>query len=368
MKEICSIEILKELLKFRSITPNDDGAFNYISVLLSNFEEFRVDKNGVKNIIFMKKFGEGPHLCFAGHIDVVRPGNGWDSDPFAPFEKDGYIYARGAQDMKSGVSAFICAVLAAKNFSGTLSILLTSDEEGDAVFGTKIALEFLRDRACLPDFAVVAEPTCEKIFGDTIKVGRRGSINGLLKINGVQGHAAYPAKCVNPVHILAQNFGEFAGRDLDAGSEFFEPSKLVVVDIRGGMQVCNVTPSDVCVMFNVRNSTATSLEAVRNFVSELYKGRDFELDLKQSSKPFLTDKNSKIVQNLAISVEKISAVKPKFSTGGGTSDARYFAEFGVAVAEFGVINDRIHAINERVAVSEVQKLTKIFIDLIENFN
>lgn len=367
MRHFDSMEILNELLKFQSITPDDDGAFNYISMILNDFEEINIDKNGVKNVIFRKTFGPGVHICFAGHIDVVKPGIGWDSDPFDPLQKDGFIYARGAQDMKSAVAAMICAVSGVQNFNGTISLLLTSDEEGDAVFGTREALKFLQSRGELPDFAVVGEPTCETVFGDTIKVGRRGSINGILRINGIQGHVAYPNKCVNPVHILASKFANFAGHDFDSGNDFFEPSKLVVVDIRGGMQVCNVTPSDVSVMFNVRNSNLTDANDIKNFINDLYKDCDFDLNLKVSSNPFLTDKNSKIVQKLSQSVQKISGVCPAFTTGGGTSDARYFAEFNVDVAEFGVINDRLHAINERVSVNEVQKLTEIYKDLIENF-
>ncbi|MSN96514.1 succinyl-diaminopimelate desuccinylase [Campylobacter sp. FMV-PI01] len=361
-------EILLQLLKFKSITPNDDGALNYLAMIFADFDTKFIEKNGVKNLFLNKKFGEGEHLCFAGHIDVVKPGNGWQSDPFYPVIKDGYIYGRGTQDMKSGVAAFVAAVLSAKNFDGTLSILLTSDEEGDAIYGTNEVLKFLKESGNLPDFAVVAEPTCEKIFGDTLKVGRRGSINGVLKIFGKQGHAAYPKKCINPAHILATKFSEFAGFDLDDGSEFFEKSKIVITDIRGGMEVCNVTPGEIKIMFNVRNSNLINLEDVKKYIENLYKDYDINLDIKASSMPFLTDKNSKIVNKIAKSIQNVCDIRPNLSTSGGTSDARYFATNGVSVVEFGVINDRIHAINERVSLDEVAKLQRVFSDLIENFN
>ena len=388
------IEILKELIKFRSLTPSDDGAFNYVSMLLADFSEDRFELNGVTNAIFTKRFGQGPHLCFAGHIDVVPPGEGWASDPFKPVEVDGFLYGRGAQDMKSGIAAAICALAAAHDFKGTLSLMLTSDEEGDGIYGTREMLSKLREQGALPDFAIVAEPTCEVRFGDTIKIGRRGSINGVLTLTGIGGHAAYPDKCINPVHILAPVLASLAGHDLDAGSEDFASAKIVITDIRGGSQVVNVTPKDVRVMFNVRGGVGLGLEDVRDYVLRLFEldakdalcsesescgklemsctaqlraGASLHLALKSSSKPFLTQRNSKIVQKLSASLQKICGAAAELNTAGGTSDARYFAEFGVETAEFGVRNDTIHQINERVEISDVENLAKIFSDLIENF-
>lgn len=361
------VEILKELLKFKSITPDDDGAMNFINMFMDGFDADFVDVNGIKNLILTKKFGDGVHLCFAGHIDVVPAGDGWDSDPFEPELKDGFVYARGAQDMKSGVAAFLCACKDATKFNGTLSIILTSDEEGDGIYGTLEALKFLKSRGNLPDFSLVAEPTSSSTFGDTIKIGRRGSVNGVVTINGVQGHAAYPEKCVNPVHQLASVFSDFAGYELDSGSKYFGASKIVITDIRGGMEVVNVTPKSVKIMFNVRNSELTSCEDIKRYTEHIFNGFDFTLSLKESSKPFLTDESSKIVIQAQKSIENICKISPDLSTSGGTSDARYFAAFGVPVVEFGVVNDRIHAINERVLQSEVESLYLVFKDLIENF-
>lgn len=363
------VDFFKELCKFKSITPNDDGALNYIAVELSDFEAFFIEKEGVKNLLLTKKFSEdGVHLAFGGHIDVVPSGNGWSSDPFDPLEKDGFIYARGAQDMKSGLAAFICAIKEVEKFQGRISLILTSDEEGEAKYGTLEVLKFMQEKDILPDFAIVAEPTCDKKFGDSIKIGRRGSINGKLLIKGKQGHVAYPQKCINPIHNFAPILKFLAGFDLDPGDEAFSPSKIVITDIRGGMEVSNVTPNDLKLMFNVRNSPQTTLEDVQKYVEKTCEGLDYELSLTQSSKPFLTNIDSKIVQSLNQSVQKITQIVPELNTKGGTSDARYFAEFGIDVVEFGVCNDTIHAIDERVSIEELEKLYLVFKDLIENFN
>ncbi|MBE3022807.1 succinyl-diaminopimelate desuccinylase [Campylobacter sp. 7477a] len=361
-------ELLINLLKFKSITPHDDGSLKYIAEFMSEFECKFIEKNGVKNLILTKKFGDGRHICFAGHIDVVPSGDDWSSDPFCPVIKDGYIYGRGSQDMKSGVAAFLLACKNAKNFNGQITIIITSDEEAEAIYGTQEALKFLKENDALPEFAIVAEPTCDSVFGDTIKVGRRGSINGKIVIMGKQGHAAYPEKCINPAHQLAKIFDKIAGYNLDSGSEFFSPSKIVITDIRGGMQVCNVTPNEISIMFNVRNSDLTSKNEIKEYLKNVLDGLSYELSLKQSSQPFLTDKHSVVVTKMSDSVFKVSKTKPSLNTKGGTSDARYLAKYGINVVEFGVRNDRIHAVDERVLVEEVDKLYQIFLDFIENFN
>lgn len=361
-------KILIELLKFKSITPNDDGALNYIALELDDFEAHFIDKEGVKNLLLTKKINdEGEHLAFCGHIDVVPAGEGWESDPFNPLEKDGFLYARGACDMKSGLAAFMIACKES-NFKGSrLSLIITSDEEGDAEFGTLEVLKFMQEQNILPDYAIVAEPTCVNKLGDSLKIGRRGSINGILKIKGKQGHAAYPQNCINPVHNFASALKFLAGFDLDPGDENFSPSKIVITDIRGGIEVCNVTPNELKIMFNVRNSNQTKLEDVKTYVEKLCNGFDFELDLKQSSKPFLTNIDSKIVQKLNHSVQKITSIVPEFNTKGGTSDARFFAEFDIDVVEFGVCGDNIHAANEKVGLKDYENLCLVFKDLIENF-
>ena len=245
--------------------------------------------------------------------------------------------------------------------------MLTSDEEGDAFYGTVEVLKQLEKEGKLPDYAVVAEPTCEENFGDAIKVGRRGSINGYITIKGKQGHAAYPEKGINPINLLAPRLVNMAGVDLDNGDEFFSPSKFVITDIRAGMQVTNVTPNELKMMFNVRNTTLTTQKEVTAFVAKHLDGLDYELKLTQGSYPFKTDTNTKVVKNIDEAIEKVTSLRPKHSTAGGTSDARFMAPLGIKVIEFGVRNDTIHSVNERVSVKEVQELYEVFKNLIQEW-
>ena len=361
------IPLFDKLLCYRSVTPDDDGAFDFIEGYLEDFETIFFEKEGVKNLFMYKKFGEGDHLCFAGHIDVVPPGDGWESDPFEPVHKKGKIYARGAQDMKSGVAAFLKACKDTKEFNGTLSVLLTSDEEGDATYGTIEMIKKLESMDFLPDYVIVAEPTCEERFGDAVKIGRRGSINGVIEKIGMQGHAAYPEKAKNPIHIVAQVLPHMAGVNLDEGDENFAPSQFVITDIRAGMEVTNVTPGKLKMMFNVRNSTKTTIEDVEAFVDKYFHEMDYTLTLSQSAKPFVTNRNSKVVQKMLASIKDVTGIDTKLSTAGGTSDARFFGEYGIDTVEFGVINDTIHAPNERTSEAEVEALYGVFSRIIETF-
>ncbi|PHS57068.1 MAG: succinyl-diaminopimelate desuccinylase [Sulfurimonas sp.] len=358
------IELFKHLLESKSETPSDGGLLDFIQNYLPDYTAIRIDIENVKNLFIYKKFSDGAHLCFAGHVDVVPAGKSWDTNPYEAVEKDGFIYGRGAQDMKSGLSAFIQAVKDTKTFSGTLSLLLTSDEEGDAINGTVKVLEYLKEHNLLPDSVVVAEPTCEEKFGDAIKVGRRGSINGYLTLKGKQGHAAYPEKAINPIHNISKVLSSMAGVNLDNGDEFFSPSKFVITDIRSGMQVTNVTPNELKMMFNVRNTTLTTQKEVRKFVDIHMQGLDYELKLTQGSYPFKTDTDTKIVKKIDEAIEAIVGFKPKHSTAGGTSDARFMAPLGINVIEFGVINDTIHAVNERTSKKEIKDLFEVFKKLI----
>ncbi len=360
-----TIELFKFLVGSKSETPDDGGLLEFIEKYLSDFTALRVDVEDVKNLFLYKKFSEGEHLCFAGHVDVVPAGNGWDTNPYEAVEKDGFIYGRGTQDMKSGVAAFTQALKKTKDFKGTLSLLLTSDEEGDAIYGTVQVLEYLKSHVMLPDAVVVAEPTCEDVFGDAIKVGRRGSINGYITLKGKQGHAAYPEKAINPIHNISKVLGDMAGVDLDNGDEFFAPSKFVVTDIRSGMQVTNVTPNELKMMFNVRNNTKTTQEDIVAFVAKHFEGLEYELRLTQGSYPFKTKTDTKLVKKMDEAIEKVTRNKPKHSTAGGTSDARYIAPLGIDVIEFGVKNDTIHSLNERTTVKEVEDLYEVFTTLIE---
>ncbi|MDY0117107.1 MAG: M20/M25/M40 family metallo-hydrolase, partial [Sulfurimonadaceae bacterium] len=218
------IELFKYMISCKSETPNDGGLLDFITTYLPDFTPVRIDEGGVKNLFLYRKFGDGDHLCFLGHVDVVPAGNGWNSNPYEALEKNGYIYGRGAQDMKSGVAALTEAIKSTQHFRGTLSLLLTSDEEGAAIHGTVKMLEYLKENNMLPDYAVVAEPTCEKTFGDTIKIGRRGSINGFITLRGKQGHVAYPDKAINPINLIAPRLAHIAGVNIDKGDAHFSPS------------------------------------------------------------------------------------------------------------------------------------------------
>ncbi len=367
------VDLLLKLLSCKSLTPDDDGSLQFIEEYLDGYEAIYVNKEGVKNLFLYKTFGEqkfvdGTHLCFAGHVDVVPAGDNWETNPFVPVIKEGNIYARGAQDMKSGVAAFVQTCKEIEDFSGTLSVLLTSDEEGEGKYGTVVMLEYLKEKSMLPDYCIVAEPTCETTFGDAIKIGRRGSINGYLTIQGKQGHAAYPEKAINPVHQIAPILDKIAGINLDKGDDDFAPSQMVITDIRGGMEVTNVTPGSLKLMFNVRNSTKTTQEEVRLHIEKCFHDLDYSLELTQGSYPFVTTRDSKVVTKLTQSIEEVTGVKTKLSTAGGTSDARFMGAFGIDVVEFGVINDTIHAPNERTSIVEVEKLCEVFKHMVNHFN
>lgn len=426
-------EILQRLITYPTITPKECGIYAQITQILGDFEVIALDKNQIKNLFCYRVFGSQnspkqedslalsasknlgqnlknsknptesaanaqkqngdttlknpainnlrdfsalaklPHLCFAGHVDVVPPGEGWGSDPFVPLQKEGKIYGRGAQDMKGGIAGFLAAILQAKKALMSskspkiLSVLLTSDEEGVGIDGTRYVLEFLAQKGFLPTFAIVAEPTCNLKMGDVIKIGRRGSINGELLIKGKQGHVAYPEKCKNPTEILGARLGRLAGVDLDSGDESFAPSKLVITDIRGGIEAVNVTPNSLKILFNVRNNTKTTKQDIQKYISSVLEGVEHELTLKQSSHPFLSPKEGYIAQKMQDCIQEILKISPELSTSGGTSDARFFAKYGIEVVEFGVKNDRIHGIDECVEIADLEALCAIFARLVTKF-
>jgi succinyl-diaminopimelate desuccinylase len=363
-----SIKILKELIRFRSITPEDNGALEYIREYLKDFEAIWFNKSGIKNLFLYKEFKKGKHFCFGGHIDVVPPGEGWKSNPFEPIEKDGFIWGRGAQDMKSAIASFMCVAKEIRKFNGVLSFLITSDEEGEAEYGTKYALNQLKQIGFLPEYALVGEPTCEKYFGDTVKIGRRGSVNGVIEVMGKQTHAAYPQKGINPIHKTAKVLNRFAGLVLEKKNPNFPPTQIVVTDIRSGYEVTNVTPQKLKMMFNVRNSPSVTLKDIEKRVRDILKEIDCSIFVRESAKPFLTNPHSAIVKNIQKVVKSFTKTLPLLSTGGGTSDARFFSQMGIEVVEFGVRNDTIHAPNERVSIEDVENLRNIYKRFIEEFS
>ncbi len=359
------IELFRYMIKIKSETPDDGELLQFIEDYLPDFKAIRLDSNNVKNLFIYKKFCDGPHLCFAGHVDVVPAGTGWKYPPYDAVINDSFIYGRGTQDMKSGVAAFIQAVKNTNSFNGTLSLMLTSDEEGEAKHGTLEILKYLKSKFFLPNSCIVAEPTCQEKFGDTIKIGRRGSINGYIKIQGRQGHAAYPDKNINPIHQISKILDKISGVNLDNGDKYFAPSKLVITSLNAGMQVTNVTPDILSLMFNVRNSTKTTSLDVKNFIDTNFINTNYSLELQQSAYPFITNSDCKIVNDINQAIKETISVQPFYSTAGGTSDARFISKYGVNVVEFGVKNDTIHAINERTSIKEVERLYEIFKKLIQ---
>lgn len=361
------IKILDQLLRFKTITPNECGSFDYITSLLPDYNKVLIEKNGIKNLILSKKFNDAKnHLCISAHIDVVLADNNWNSDPFEPVIKDGFIYGRGAQDMKGNIAPMICALRDIKDFNGKISFIITSDEEGTGEFGTQEALKFLKSNNDLPNYALIIEPTSNKILGDNIKIGRRGSIHGVLKIFGVSGHVAYPNNCINPVDILSKYLNKISSHNLDSGDENYEASKIIITGINAGLKTSNVTPPDLTLNFNVRNSVHSDENSIRRYFEQLLDCK-YTLDLNLGSIPYLSDKNSQIVTNLIKAVEKNSQIIPNLSTSGGTSDGKHFAKFGIDVVEFGCCNDRIHKPNERVSIDEVKNLYNIYTDFLKNF-
>lgn len=379
-------DLLCKMIDYETITPNECGIYKLLLSVLDSTSLNKAYKthileqenHNVKNLFFMllpesasmNSLDSLTHICFAGHVDVVPPGEGWECNPFKSSIKDGYIYGRGAQDMKGGIAAFMCAIRDFLNDAKSniaISILLTSDEEGDGIYGTKIMLDSLKEQNLLPDFAIIAEPTSIHKTGDMIKHGRRGSINGTLHIQGKQGHVAYPQKCINPIELLGSKLGQLAGVNLDNGNSDFDSSKLVITDIRSGMEVVNVTPNDLKIMFNVRNSPLSNKDTITKYIADIMQEVPYTLNLTQSAKPFITDTNNEHIILLQEAI-RLKGIDSTLSTSGGTSDARFFGEFGVPCVELGVPNDRIHAINERVKCEDLQMLYEIFLAFLHNAN
>ncbi|WP_163564691.1 succinyl-diaminopimelate desuccinylase [Helicobacter suis] len=368
-----TITLAQKLLTYPTITPKEEGIFAYLASLLPDFKVLHAHKEPVKNIFLYKDFGgENPlHFCFAGHVDVVPPGEGWSVDPFAGVLTGGFLYGRGAQDMKGGIAAFFCALIEfytefkEQKIPLILSILLTSDEEGKAKFGTKHMLEVLKEKHLLPHFALVAEPTSMQTLGDSIKVGRRGSISGNIIVQGVPGHVAYPKKCLNPIDLISDKLNLLAGALLDKGDAFFEPSRLVLTSIESHVPAENMTPRSLKIAFNVRHSPATTREDVENFLDRVLSKVPCDIHLRQNSLPFISSKDSLILSCLKQAIIEVLEITPALNTKGGTSDARFFRALGIEVVEFGVCNDRIHSTDERVGVEELEQLQSVFFRLLD---
>ena len=363
-----TFELAVELLKRRSLTPDDAGCNDLIAARLQKmgFHIERICHNGVDNL-WARKGNAAPVVCFAGHTDVVPTGplDQWLSDPFEPTLRDGKLYARGAADMKTSAAAFVTAterfIAAHPDHKGSIAFLITSDEEGPATDGTVRVVEALKARGELLDYCIVGEPTSAAEFGDTIKNGRRGSLSGILRVKGVQGHIAYPHLAKNPIHLAAPAIAELADTMWDEGNNYFPPTTWQISNIHAGTGATNVIPGVLEIQFNFRFSTASTAEGLMDAVQEILEshGLDFEIDWTLSGKPFLTPRGP-LCDKLSEAIHEVTGITPELSTTGGTSDGRFIAEISREVVEFGPLNSSIHKLNEHVAVENIEPLAMIY--------
>lgn len=358
------LALAQALIRCPSVTPADAGALDVVAAALRplGFSVTRLDFGATPNLFAWRGSG-APHLCFAGHTDVVPPGAApWTTDPFGAEVRDGALFGRGATDMKGAIAAFIAAIPAAcpGNSPGTLSLLITGDEEGPATDGTVKVLAWMAEHGHIPDMCLVGEPTSRVALGDTIKVGRRGSLNAAITLHGTQGHAAYPQKADNPIHRLVRVLAALTAEPLDAGSEFFEASTLQVTSIDVGNPTTNVIPGAATARLNIRFNdlhTAASLgERLRAVLAEHAPRHDLVLDC--SGESFLT-RPGPFVEALRRAVRATCGIEPALDTGGGTSDARFISRY-CPVAELGAVGVTMHKSDEQTPVAELRALARLY--------
>lgn len=363
-----TFELACELIARRSVTPADGGCMELLAHRLAplGFNLDRMDREGVSNL-WARRGGAGPVLCFAGHTDVVPPGPlvQWSSDPFQPAVRDGFLYGRGAADMKTSIAAFVTAVerflTARPDHAGSIALLLTSDEEGRAVDGTVRVVEALKARGETLDYCIVGEPTSARRLADTIKNGRRGSLSGRLVVKGVQGHIAYPHLVKNPVHEVAPALAELATTVWDAGNEYFPPTSWQISNFHAGTGADNVVPGAAEILFNFRFSTASTPDGLKARVQEILDrhGVEYALDWTLSGRPYLTPRG-KLVEVVTQAISEIAGIETELSTSGGTSDGRFIADICPEVIELGPLNTTIHKIDECIAIADIEPLSRIY--------
>ncbi len=363
-----TLDLATDLIALPSVTPQDAGCLELISLRLARlgFAMERMDRGSVSNL-YARRGNSSPALCFAGHTDVVPPGQpeAWRSGPFAPEIREGYLYGRGAADMKSSLAAFITAIerFVASNpgHAGSIALLLTSDEEGDAVDGTVHVVQSMQARSERLDYCIVGEPTATERLGDTIKNGRRGSLSGRLTVKGVQGHVAYPHLARNPIHLAVPTLAELAATAWDQGTEFFPPTTWQVSNIHAGTGAGNVIPGRLEVVFNFRFAPASSADQLKSEVHGVLDRHqlDYELEWVLSAQPYLTPPG-RLVEVITAAVRAETGRSASLSTTGGTSDGRFIAAVCPEVVELGPVNATIHKVNECVAVSDLEPLSRIY--------
>jgi succinyl-diaminopimelate desuccinylase len=373
-------ELTRRLIRCPSVTPRDAGAMDVLSSMLVplGFEVERLpfgdDGRPTIENIYARLGTASPHLSFAGHTDVVPPGDdaAWSADPFQAELRDGIILGRGAVDMKGAIACFVAATArhleTCPEIKGSISLLITGDEEGPAHDGTKRILKWLQDRGEVIDNCLVGEPTNPDRLGDMIKIGRRGSITATIKIRGTQGHVAYPHRADNPIPALVAILDKLITRKLDEGTEHFDPSSLQVTTIDVGNPATNVVPAQASAVFNIRFNdchTSASLEAWIHDICETHAAGKYDLAIEPNGDAFLT-KPDGFTSALADVVQKVTGLKPELSTSGGTSDARFIKDI-CPVVEFGLVGQTMHKIDESVSVKDLETLTEIYQNLLARY-
>ena len=366
-----SVALARALIARPSITPEDAGCQPLMIERLEalGFRCQRLRFGDTDN--FWAEWGDsGPLFAFAGHTDVVPPGPGsaWDSDPFVPVERDGQLYGRGAADMKSSLAAMIIAcetVLASHRPAGRIGFLVTSDEEGPATHGTVKVMEWLEQQGTRLDYCIVGEPSSAERLGDTIKNGRRGSLNGRLMVKGKQGHVAYPQHADNPIHRALPALQALSTRHWDAGDRFFPPSGLQITHLNTGAGASNVIPGALEVRLNFRFSTAQTAAGLKAQVEACLAehGVNADIEWKLSGQPFVTTAGA-LVEASRAAIRDLLGIEAALSTGGGTSDARFIAPYGAQVLELGPVNASIHRANENVRVADLPRLAGLYAEIV----
>lgn len=368
-----ALELTQALITHPSVSPSDGGCQDLLIERLERigFQVERLRFNTVDNF-WARRGSSGPVLCLAGHTDVVPTGplEEWMSDPFVPALRDGLLYGRGAADMKSGLAAMVtgCEQFVRKHpsYRGTIAFLVTSDEEGVSVDGTRRVVEVLKQRGERIDWCVVGEPSSEKQLGDTIKIGRRGSLSGRLTVHGIQGHVAYPQFADNPVHAFAPALLELTTRVWDQGNQHFQPTTFQVSNLNAGTGAPNVIPGELKARFNLRFSTEQTVEGLQATVESILNRHrvKYTLEWFLSGHPFFTPPG-KLSNAVSRAVADVTGLTPTLSTGGGTSDGRFIAPTGAEVVELGVVNASIHKVNEHVRVDDIETLSRIYTRVLE---
>ncbi|MDC3188017.1 succinyl-diaminopimelate desuccinylase [Candidatus Pelagibacter sp.] len=383
MQKINELQLAKELIRFPSVTPVDAGIMSFLEKKLKQLGfktkvlEFRENNSKPVKNLYARLGNKSPNFCYAGHLDVVPAGNlkDWTVNPFKPSIKKGHLIGRGANDMKSSIAAFVSAISNFienySNFSGSISLLITGDEEGAAINGTKKVVEYLKKRKEKIDFCLVGEPTNPSKLGEMIKIGRRGSMNGRLTITGVQGHVAYPHRANNPSTALVQILKLIKDIKFDQGTKDFQPTNLEITKININNTADNVIPGVATATFNIRFNNKHSSSSLKKKINKVIKKisaknkSKYKIEYSVSGEAFLTNPNKTtfMIQDV---IRKITKIKPKLSTTGGTSDARFIRKIAPCL-EFGLVGKTMHKVDEAVSLSDLKKLTLIYSNILKNY-